>query len=166
MIETRPIRVGEAKAFRELWLKGLAQQPDAFLLTLEEGECITEAQVADGGSKRTHWGAFEDGQLLALAVIRRGWCARLRHTADIGPLYTDPNHQRRGLARTLMGALIAEAGTLGLLQLELTVEANNHAARALYDGLGFVEFGLRPRSVIIDGEPRDDALMLLRLDDS
>ncbi len=52
----------------------------------------------------------------------------------------------------------------GLLQVELTVDAANEVAVALYTSLGFIVFGRRPRSVLIEGTPRTDLLMIRALD--
>lgn len=52
----------------------------------------------------------------------------------------------------------------GLLQAELAVDAENHRANALYRSLGFVEFGLRPRSVLIEQVARNDLMMMITFD--
>ena len=64
----------------------------------------------------------------------------------------------------LIRSVLDAARARGVLQVELCVDARNAGARALYETMGFVAFGLRPRSVIVDGAARDDVLMLCKLD--
>ncbi|MFB6842560.1 GNAT family N-acetyltransferase [Streptomyces sp. NPDC056361] len=49
----------------------------------------------------------------------------------------DPAHRRRGLATSVMTALARQALDEGASAAWLQVEADNDAARALYDGMGF-----------------------------
>lgn len=109
-------------------------------------------------------GAFDADTLIGVVIARRGQMARLHHTADIGPLYVTPEHQRRGHARALMRSVMDRLRADGVLQCELTLETANTAADQLYTALGFVPFGRRPRSVIIGGMPRTDLLMICPLD--
>jgi ribosomal-protein-alanine N-acetyltransferase len=64
--------------------------------------------------------------------------------------------RRRGIAGGLLRALLAEEGQTDLAETRLEFAASNAAARALYEGLGFVVVGRRTR-YYPDG---DDALML------
>lgn len=57
--------------------------------------------------------------------------------AGIFGMRTLPGHRRKGLARRILGALLAEAAALGARQAYLQVEADNAPAIALYSGLGF-----------------------------
>jgi ribosomal protein S18 acetylase RimI-like enzyme len=84
------------------------------------------------------WQAFgsirEDGLTLAIGrvAVSRGW-------AGLTAIEVDPAHRRRGLARTLTGALAAQAAARGAAHLYLQVEDGNAAARALYHRLGFTD---------------------------
>lgn len=70
----------------------------------------------------------------------------------------DPAWRRRGLARRLMEELERRGAAEGAVLIDLEVRPGNHAARALYRGLGFQEVGLR-RRYYADGE---DAVVLHR----
>ena len=54
-----------------------------------------------------------------------------------------PRHRRRGYARAMISAAIAARP--GARRVHLEVRPGNTAARALYESMGFVETGLRPR---------------------
>lgn len=64
---------------------------------------------------------------------------------DIQTIAVAPESRGAGLGRVLMLALIDEARRRGAGRLFLEVRADNPVARALYDSLGFVEVGVRPR---------------------
>ena len=57
--------------------------------------------------------------------------------AGIFGMRTAPEHRRKGLARRVLGALLAEVATLGAAQAYLQVEAENAPAIALYELEGF-----------------------------
>ncbi len=65
----------------------------------------------------------------------------------------------RGLGRALMQAVIDWAESAGVNRLELTVMVHNTTAIALYRSLGFVEEGLRRRSLIVGGVAVDELAM-------
>ena len=160
----RQLVLGEAAQFHALWLDGLRRFPSAFLLTEQEAQKTSLKQIETGIAAGVHWGIWSDEHLVALASMRRGGVARLRHTADIGPFYVDAEMQGQGIAKMLLNAMLSHARREKLLQVELCVDADNTAAQALYEAAGFKIFGTRPRSVIVDGIARDDHLMICKLD--
>ena len=139
--------------------------PASFLLEAEEARALTNEAVAKGLDAHFHFGAFNDqSRLVGFVTARRGGAKRMRHMADIGPLYVTASAQRQGHARALMEAAMEELRGEGVLQVELCVDEENSGARALYSALGFIAFGRRPRSVLIGTEPRHAILMIRALD--
>lgn len=67
-----------------------------------------------------------------------------------------PERRRRGLGRRLLGLLLQVARKMGITRAVLEVRTGNVPAIALYEGLGFVQAGLRPRYYTDTGE---DALI-------
>ena len=53
--------------------------------------------------------------------------------------------RRRGFARALIGAALADPASVRARRVYLEVRPSNTEARTLYESLGFVETGLRPR---------------------
>lgn len=77
------------------------------------------------------------------------------HVADegfIANVAVHPSHRRQGVARALVAAAIEQGCALSRLTLE--VRASNAAAIALYESLGFVKDGVRPRFY---AHPAEDA---------
>jgi ribosomal-protein-alanine N-acetyltransferase len=69
-----------------------------------------------------------------------------------------PGSRRRGFARALMRAALADPAATSARRVYLEVRPSNAAARALYRSLGFVQTGLRP------GYYGDEDALLLTLD--
>lgn len=72
----------------------------------------------------------------------------IKHVADeahIMTLAVCPERRRRGFARALLEAAFATPALLNTRRLYLEVRPSNLPARALYDSLGFVPSGIRPR---------------------
>lgn len=77
------------------------------------------------------WFATAPGAI-GRAVVDGRW-------ALFGAVEVAPEHRRKGLALAVMGALAQRAYAEGATAAYLQVEADNAAARALYDRLGFVD---------------------------
>ena len=155
----------DLSAFRALWADGLMRVPSAFLFSAEEVRAIPNRDVERGLQANLTLGAFDAGnRLVGFVSARRGGPKRMRHMADVGPLYVRPEAQGQGFGRALMEAVLQQLAEAGVQQAELCVDVENTQAQALYHALGFVVFGRRPRSVLIDGVGRDDVLMIKALD--
>lgn len=119
------------------------------LLLLErllfDGEAWTQAQVEAEltGAGRIVRVADEEGpagRLTAYAVTMV-----VGDTADLVRLGVRPDRQRAGLATALTASVMREAREARARRMLLEVSAGNHAARALYAAVGFVEIDRRPR---------------------
>ena len=108
--------------------------------------------------------AEEDGRIVGYASygpFRRGEGYRLtvEHT-----VYVARDARRRGVARALMTALIAEARAAGLHRMIGGVSADQEASMALHRALGFVEAGRLAQVGLKHGRWLDLALMQLDLE--
>ncbi len=162
--EIRRLTPADLQTYRQLWLQSAELFPSAFLLAPNE-----IAAIADTDHLRTlgagHcWGLFCEGDLAAIALLRRCAPQRLNHVADLGPLVTRPRDQGCGFAHRLLQHLLSQARLEGILQVELCVDEENVPALSLYSKLGFERIGRRPRSLLIDGVARNDLILLLQLD--
>ena len=102
----------------------------------------SESSLADlANPPYVAYAAIEDGRLAAyagmLCVCGEG---------NIVNVATHPDFRRHGCARALVDALVSYSrnrGDVDLLFLE--VRESNTAARSLYESLGFIEVGRRPK---------------------
>jgi [ribosomal protein S18]-alanine N-acetyltransferase len=88
------------------------------------------------------------GYLIAWFVLDEG---------EIANLAVVPAARRRGVARALLDAIIAEARESRIARLFLEVRESNAAARALYAAMGFMPIALRARYY---RKPVEDAIVL------
>ncbi|SHH84589.1 GNAT family N-acetyltransferase [Marivita hallyeonensis] len=157
----------DLSAYRAIWAEGLMRVPTAFLFGAEEVRAIPNKDIEKALQTHLTFGAFDEAsRIQGFISARRGGPRRMRHMADIGPLYVRDTAQGQGLGRALVEAMLQELARNGVLQAELCVDVENTRAQALYKSMGFHVFGRRPRSVLVDGGPRDDFLMIRALDET
>ena len=77
--------------------------------------------------------------------------------ADMMNIAVHPDFRRRGVAQSLVEALVTGLKEKNVRCLTLEVRASNEPAIALYQKLGFVQVGRRPKYY---RNPREDALIL------
>jgi ribosomal-protein-alanine N-acetyltransferase len=77
----------------------------------------------------------------------------------INNLAVHPDWRRRGVARTLLEAVLTDAANAGAHDATLEVRRSNDAALKLYEALGFTVEGVR---VGYYSQPDEDALVLWR----
>ena len=77
--------------------------------------------------------------------------------ADMMNLAVHPDYRRQGVGEKLVNTLIDALSQAQVHSLTLEVRASNAPAKALYQKLGFLQVGLRPRYY---QNPKEDALIL------
>lgn len=121
----------------------LLTYPDEGGLTLED-----EAQYLQGRTEsddEVEILAEVDGSVVGSAGVGRvGSKEKLRHRAEFG-IGIERAYWGLGIGRALVEACIECARAAGYAQLELDVVADNERAIALYQSVGFVEYGRNPR---------------------
>ena len=105
-------------------------------------ESYWRERLAGSDPDNLHLLALVDGRIAGHGYLGRPLPhARRRHVGAIG-IVVDPAFQRRGIADTLMTALIDRAENwMQMTRLELEVYVDNAPAIALYRKHGFVEEG-------------------------
>ena len=134
-------------------------EPDEFTVTEEQQARRIEEM------SRSHSGAMfvceSNAELIGVIFGNRGIARRTRHSlyVVIGVLQAWVG---RGVGRALMEALEGWARSRGLHRLELTVDADNRQAIALYEKCGFEREGVKRHSRKI-GESYSDELCMSKL---
>lgn len=115
-------------------------------------------QVADALVGRGHRGVVLEGEAALEGSVLIGFvlARRVADLLEIDLVGVDPAARRAGHGRALLGFMIEREQAAGAREARLELAAGNLAARALYEGLGFVVVGRRSR-YYPDG---DDALLL------
>ncbi len=122
-----------------------------FLLSYPEENSMNPAQEARFLQAKTESEneiellAEIDGQVVGTAGIECvGKKEKVRHRAEFG-ISIDMEYWGLGIGRALTEACVACAKKAGFAQLELNAVAENKRALALYESMGFVEYGRNPR---------------------
>jgi RimJ/RimL family protein N-acetyltransferase len=80
-------------------------------------------------------------------------------------MYVAQEFRRKGFGRAILAAAIAYAHSFeGVLQLKISVNAQNSAARLLYQSAGFKRFGVEPNALLVDGQFYDEEHYVLPVD--
>ena len=79
--------------------------------------------------------------------------------AHLSLMAVRPSHQRRGIARRLLGWLVESAEIAGMATIHVELRADNSPAYALYDAMGFSET-LRERGYY---QGRETAVRMIRM---
>jgi ribosomal protein S18 acetylase RimI-like enzyme len=163
-LNVRPLCADDASAFQALRLFALHESPTAFGSSFEEERERTLAQFAaflSGSPERIVFGAFCDEKLIATVGLGRAAGVKANHTGFIRSLYVMPQHRGQGVGRAMLTHAIQVAMQWpGLDHLTLAVTAGNASALALYQKLGFIQFGRAPRALYVDGQYYDEIQMI------
>jgi RimJ/RimL family protein N-acetyltransferase len=166
-MELRTIDSTDAAAFKALRLTALRECPTAFSSSYEEECDIPLAEAAQRlvpDRDRAIFGAFDGDDLVATVGLQREGRRKLAHKAVIWGVYVAPSFRRRGVGRLLLERALAHARSMpDLLQVTLGVNTMNTAAIALYESVGFEQFGLERGFLRVDGVLHDELHMVLRL---
>jgi ribosomal protein S18 acetylase RimI-like enzyme len=159
----RRLVASDAAAFREIRLAGLVEAPTAFGSSYAAEKDGTVEAFAATIERNYLAGAWVGERLVGVAGFYRLSGEKVTHRGNIWGVYVDPGHRGGGMARLLIEDVLAYAKTV-VLQVHLSVVAGNDAALALYERLGFVSYGLEPRSLRIGARFYDEHLMVWRAD--
>jgi ribosomal protein S18 acetylase RimI-like enzyme len=157
----------DATSFQALRLAALQEAPTAFGSSFEE-ERDFPASTIEGRlaikADRGAFGAFEGENLVGVVALGRESMRNLAHKGVIWGMYVKPDHRGKGIGKALLAEAISLARSVPeLLQVNLSVNAENAAAIHLYRSFGFKVFGREPGAMRIERELHDELHMYLRL---
>ena len=162
-MEVRVLNATDAADFQSLRLEALRESPTAFTSSYEEERATPLARVAERLAPTPNGvvlGAFEEGVLIGLTGIYRERLRKLAHKGVVWGVYVAPAFRNRGIGRRLLTEAIRQAAAMpGLKQLNLSANAANPGALALYESMGFERFGFERACMWVDGEPYDEIQM-------
>lgn len=151
----------DAEQFSRLYLNGLRRHPEAFAAAYEDESQLSAQEFAAKLEREETFGAFDEERLIGILTLQPYQVRKRAHVAMIWGLYVDPAHRGAGAARLLMQEVMDHAARQ-VDQVELYVESRNERAIALYQRLGFEQYGLMRRSLRVNGRDHD-AVMMVRI---
>jgi ribosomal protein S18 acetylase RimI-like enzyme len=159
----RRLVADDAAAFREIRLAGLIEAPTAFGSSYAAEKHNTVADFAGTIGRNYLAGAWVEERLIGVTGFYQLTGEKTAHRGNIWGVYVDPGHRGHGVARALLEHVLEHAKQQ-ILQVHLCVVADNEAALALYEHLGFVRYGVEPRSLRIAPDFYDEQLLVWRAD--
>ena len=121
----------------------LTSYPDEITFTPEQEAEFLRRKAEDPGELELL--AEVCGRIVGTAGVDRvGKYEKVRHRASFG-ISIERDYWGLGIGRALTEACIECARSVGYAQLELDVIAENKSARALYESVGFSEYGRNPK---------------------
>jgi RimJ/RimL family protein N-acetyltransferase len=164
-MRVRCVNSDDAEAFLALRKEVVLENPASMGLTYEE-ELTRSLDDFRTQLSFTHpnamFGAFIGGELVATAAV--GYTSKFpssRHKMVMWGVFTSPRYRRRGLSRKVVEAAIQNAFSSGVVRVNLQVYVPNEPAIALYKSIGFMEYGIEPQAVYINGQYFDGVHMTL-----
>jgi len=166
-MEIRPLTEHDAPAWWHLRLLALRTDPNSFAESEDEHQSKSLEQVrarfrASDPQKNFVLGLFEGDELAGTAGFYRMEQAKFQHKGRIWGVYVRRESRRQGGARALLTELIERAWAIPEVeQITLAVAATQLPAKRLYAQLGFMVYGIEPRSLKVNGDYIDDELMVM-----
>ena len=152
----RQLEPREHLAYRTLRLECLKLHPEFFGTTYAEAAAIRalpfERFIWRRSRDNVMFGAFIDDELCGICGFQREQRERTRHRGELVQLYVRPREAGQGIGTKLIGTILKHAfDDLHLMQVVLSVAANNEAAVKAYHRAGFREYGWLERYFCSDG---------------
>ncbi len=151
-------------------LAGLVEFPAAFTTDADawrEAPRDTIARHLDPARAETRGpvlGAWRGEELIGLIGLTREERRSVAHKAGLWGFYVTAGNRRRGVGRSLLGAMIDHAaGITGLRQLRAVVASSCVEALALFEGVGFERFGFEQDGRLVEGSSHDLLYLWYRL---
>lgn len=94
----------------------------------------------------------------ALAAFALGWLDPVGRVAELEPVGTDPDHQRRGLSRAVVTAAVARFFDADARTVQVYADATEAAAEALYASVGFHRRSFHQRYVHRPSRPPEGTI--------
>lgn len=160
----RPLTAADAPAYRALRLSALAEAPHAFGASYEDEAARSLEIIArrlETGPANCVFGAFVGSEMVGTAgFIIPNASAKSRHKGLLVGVYVAPACRGRAIARGLVQRVIDHARNHVIL-IQAAVGLDNTKARGVYDDLGFREYGLERKALLVNGTYVDEALLTL-----
>ena len=140
----------------------LIREPEEVTLTIEQEEAFIQSRIED--ERELLLVAIADGKHVGnCSLMRVGRFGRYKHRCEVAiALYRE--YWGRGIGRIMLETVLDVAKDLGYEQAELEVIAGNESAIALYEKLGFQQYGTFPDNMKYkDGSYVDAYWMMKKL---
>jgi L-amino acid N-acyltransferase YncA len=158
----RQLSPDEIDIFRRIRLEALRCEPASFASRFEDWIILPNGEwrrrLAD-----PVFVAFSNSEPIGVMGLLRFRPRKMAHRATLVSVYVRKSERGTGIAADLLSVVSNVARSLGILQMELAVNAENSAALRFYQRHGFVEVGRIPGGLVEGDREIDDVIMVRRL---
>ncbi|NTH16693.1 GNAT family N-acetyltransferase [Agrobacterium rhizogenes] len=158
----RRISPDEIDVFRRIRLEALRCEPASFASRFEDWAVLPDGEWRQRLNDPVFI-AFRTSEPVGMMGLVRFRPHKMAHRATLVSVYVRKSERGMGIAVDLLNMVSAYARWLGLLQMELAVNAENAAALHFYQRHGFIEVGRIPGGVLDGDRELDDVIMVRRL---
>jgi len=170
-LSIRRLTAADLESYRDIRLEGLRLNPEAFGSSYEEERARPAEEFVRRLSRGpgAMFGAFFSEAIGRTDLVGTAGCylddtIKSRHKLLLVGMYVRPRYRRMGLGGRLAGCVLEHARkTPGIVVVQLGVACDNHAARALYDRLGFKVYGIERKALKIGERFIDEELRALEI---
>lgn len=160
----RLLTAADAPAYHALRLSALAEAPHAFGASYADEAARSLEVIArrlETGPANCVFGAFVGSEMVGTAgFVIPNASAKSRHKGLLVGVYVTPACRGRAIGHGVVQRVIAHARNHVVL-IQAAVGVDNASARRVYDDLGFREYGLEQKALLVDGTYVDEALLAL-----
>ncbi|PRD40633.1 GNAT family N-acetyltransferase [Phyllobacterium phragmitis] len=161
-ISIRRLSMDEIDAFRCIRLEALSREPTSFASRFEDWADLPDEEWRQRLNNPV-FVAFLNGQPVGMMGLSRHRPSKMAHRAALIGVYVHKSQRGTGIAENLLNKVADYARSIGVLQLELAVSAENPAALCFYRRHGFVEIGRIPCGFLHNDKKIDEVTMVRRL---
>lgn len=167
----RAITEVELPQWWEIRLRALCEHPEAFGADYQTSHergfgYLIERNFGNDLPVNAILSAFDSHGSIHSTVGVVGNTGKRSHIAAMWGVYTVPAARGRGLASRLIGAAITHCRSFPeILQIHISVNADNAPALHVYESAGFIPWGREPRAIALPDRYDDEIHLALMLDD-
>jgi ribosomal protein S18 acetylase RimI-like enzyme len=155
----RLLSVGDVDEFRQLRLRACREEPVAFTEAYEELASLPPEHFKSYFDNGWIAGAFKGNEMVGLAGLYCHKGQKVAHKGTVWGVYAAPETRGQGVARRLIGIVLAEAERAGLEVIHLSTDVNNSRTVGLYKSLGFEPWGIDKSFAKVSGRYIDEVMM-------
>jgi len=158
-IEIRRLLAADAALYRDIRLEALRLSPEAFGSAFETESVHPVGWFAERLERGAAIsGAFRGGELAGIAGLVVAEGPKRQHKGMLVGMYVRQAARGAGVGRRLVDAVL-DFAALSVELVQLIVVEGNEPALRLYQGAGFVAYGVEKHALKVDGRYHDEILM-------
>ena len=157
-VKIKILSVDESNDFRTIRLSALGKSPEMFgstyMAEVERPLVFFENCL----SSSTVFGVYYKNKIIGLATLTQENGIKFSHKASLSSVFVEPEFQQKGVASSLLSAVI-EYSKKHVEQILLTVADDNKPAIHIYKKFGFETYGIEIQAMKDNGRYIDEILM-------